>query len=100
MEDQNKARSVVHGSVKFIEDTQDDTVNGMKEAVKKVTVFQKKMTQVLINSKNAVSVLDINELERHLCSTFHGIFIATGRTETAVASEGDKFEITAVGTSG
>ncbi len=57
----------------------DDTANGMKEAVKKLTVFLKKVTQVLIYSKNAVSVLDINEPERH----FHGIFITTGRTGTA-----------------
>ena len=98
MENQNKSRSVVHGFVKVIKHTQDDTVNGMKEAVKKATVLQKKVTQVLIYSKNAVSVLDINELERHLGSPVHGIFITTGRTETAVASERDKFEITTVGT--
>ena len=51
-----------------------------------------------IYSKNAVSVLDVNEFEGHLSSSFHGIFITTGRAETAVAPERDIFEITAVGT--
>ena len=41
---------------------QDDTVNGMEETVKKPAVFEKKVPQVLINSKDTVSVLDVNEL--------------------------------------
>ena len=41
---------------------QDDTDNGMEETVKKPAVFEKKVPQVLINSKDTVSVLDVNEL--------------------------------------
>ncbi len=57
----------------------------MEETVKKPAVFEKKVPQVLINSKDTVSVLDVNEFEGHLGSSFHGIFITTGRAETAVA---------------
>ncbi len=73
---------------------QDDAVNGMEETVKKSAVIEKKVSEVLIYSKDAVSVLNVNEFERHLGSSFHGIFIAACRAETAVASERNKFEIT------
>jgi len=74
----------------------DNTVNGMEDTVKKPAVLEKKVTQVFINSKNTVSVLDVNELEGYLGSSFHSIFITTSRTETAVTSERNKFEITTV----
>ena len=40
---------------------------------------------------------DGNDFKRHTGSEFHGIFVATGRAETAVASEGDKFKLAAMG---
>ena len=39
---------------------------------------------------------DGNEFKRHTGSAFHGIFVATGRAETAVAAERDKFKISTV----
>ena len=56
------------------------------------------MSEVFINSKNAVPVLDRNELKGHTGSAIHGIFVAAGRAETAVASEWDKFKLAAMGT--
>ncbi len=78
---------------------QDDAVNGMEETVKKSAVIEKKVSEVLIYSKDAVSVLNVNEFERHLGSSFHGIFIAACRAETAVASERDIFKVATMGTS-
>lgn len=45
-----------------------------------------------------MSVLDSNQLERHGCSAFHGIFSATGWTKTAMTAEGNKFKVSAVRT--
>ena len=42
-----------------------------------------------------MAVRDINEFKGHRGSTVHGIFISTGRAETAVAAERDKFQLTA-----
>ena len=42
-----------------------------------------------------MAVRDINEFKGHGGSTVHGIFISTGRTETAVAAERDKFQLAA-----
>lgn len=67
----------------------------MEKAVQEGTVFKKEMAKVLIYSKDTVSVRYIDEFESHVGGTFHGILIATGRAETAVAAEWDKLEVAA-----
>ena len=52
------------------------------------------MPEVFINSKNAVPVLDRNELKGHTGSTFHRVFVPAGRTETGMTAERNIFEIT------
>ena len=56
------------------------------------------MSEVFINSKNAVPVLDRNELKGHTGSAIHGIFVAAGRAETAMTAERNKFKFPAVRT--
>ena len=56
------------------------------------------MPEVFINSKNAVPVLNRNKLKGHTGSTFHRVFVPTGRTGTAVTVERDKFHVATVGT--
>ena len=70
----------------------------MKKAVKQVAVFEKKRAKMLINGKDAVPVLDIDQFKRHFSGAFHGVFCAAGRAETAVASERDKLKFTAIRT--
>lgn len=53
------------------------------------------MAKVFINSKDTVSVRDIDELESHVGGTFHGILNAAGRAETAVAAERDELKVAA-----
>ena len=69
----------------------------MKETVKNGTVFEEVVPETIINSKNAVTVLNMDELKGHTGSAFHGILVSTGRAETAVTSEGDKFKFAAMG---
>jgi len=78
---------MVHGFINFVEHMQDDTVNGMEQAVKEFAVFQKERAQCFIYGKNTVPVQDINQFEGHVSSPFHCIFIAAGRTKTGMAAE-------------
>lgn len=43
-----------------------------------------------------MAVLDVNDLSGHGSSAIEGIFVSTCRTETALASERDKFPLPAV----
>ena len=49
----------------------------MEEAVQERTVLKKKGTEIFINGKNAMAVLDTDEFERHTGGTLHSIFVAT-----------------------
>ena len=70
----------------------------MKETVKERAILQEKITEGRINGKNAMTVSDINELKGHRGGAFYGIFVATGRAETAVTAERNEFEFSAVRT--
>ena len=72
------------GSIEFVKHTADHPGNRVEKAVKKIGIVQKKMSEVFINSKNAVPVLDRNELKGHTGSTFHRVFVPAGRTETFI----------------
>lgn len=41
---------------------------------------------------------NVDQLKGHRGSALHGIKVSTGRTETAVAAERNKFQLAAVGT--
>ena len=70
----------------------------MKEAVQERTVLKKKGSEIFINGKNAMAVLDIDELKRHTGGAFHSIFISAGRTKAAVTAKRNKLEVTTVWT--
>ncbi len=98
MEDHDKAGSEVQGLVLFKKHMRDNTVYRMKEAVKQGTVIQEEITEIFINGEHAVTVWDTHQLKGHRSSALHGVEVFAGRTETAVAAERDKFELSAVGT--
>ena len=68
----------------------------MKEAVQERTVLKKKVSEILINGKNAMAVQDTDEFERHTGGAFHSIFVAAGGAKAAVTAERDKFEVPTV----
>ena len=78
--------------------TRDDTVHSVKKTVEQRPVIEKEVPEIFINGKNAMTVSDINELKGHRGSAIHGIFITAGRAETAVTTERNKLEISAVDT--
>ena len=98
MENHDKTESEVHGFILFEKHTRNDTVYGMEQTVKEGTVVKEKIAELLIDSKNAVAVTDINQFKGHAGSAFHGIFNSAGGAETAVAAERNKFKLSAVRT--
>jgi len=75
----------------------DYTVHSVKKTVEQRTIIEKEISEIFINGKNAVPMFHIHEFKRHTGSAFHGIFIATGRTKTTVATERNKFPIFTMG---
>ena len=98
MENHDKTGSEVHGFILFEKHTRNDTVYGMEQTVKEGTVVKEKIAELLIDSKNAVAVTDINQFKGHAGSAFHGIFNSAGGAETAVAAERNKLKLSAVRT--
>ena len=70
----------------------------MKETIKQGAVFKKKVAEVFINGEDTVAVLHIYELKGHRGGAVHGIFIAAGRTETAMTAERNKFKLSTMRT--
>ena len=52
------------------------------------------MSEFAGDGKNTVSMLDINDFKRHGSRPVNGVHVATGRTETGMASKGNRFEST------
>lgn len=71
----------------------------MKKTLKRLcTGFLAFATVVFINRENTMAVRDIDKLNGHTGSAFHGIFVFTGGAETAVTAERNKFEFFTVRT--
>lgn len=56
----------------------------------------KKNAKIFINSKDAVTMVDINQFKGHTGGAFHGIFVFTRRAKTAVAAKRNEFEFSAM----
>jgi hypothetical protein len=78
----------------LIKAVKDNTADSRKKTVKEGAVFKEEMSQFFCNGKNTMSVRNIDNLKRHGGGSVNGIFHAAGRTKTAVASKGYKFERT------
>lgn len=98
MEEYDKTGSEIQGFVQLEEHGGNNTGRGMEKAVKHGTILKKKVTEVIINGKNAMSMSNVNKLEGHRGSALHGIEITAGGKEAAVIAERDKFQLTTVRT--
>ena len=97
MEDHDIARGEIFGMVKIEKHTGYDTGDGMKETGEERTVLKEEVAEVFINGKNAMAVLNADELKRYTGGAFHSIFVSAGRAKAAVTTKRNKLEITAVG---
>ena len=98
MEHHDKTWGEIHGFVLLEKHLGNNTVHGMKEAVKQCPVIKEKLAEIPVNGKNTVAVGDVDQFKGHRGSTLHGIEIPAGGAEAAVAPEGDEFELSTVRT--
>ena len=98
VEDHDKTGSEVQGFVLFKKHTGNNAVYGMKKAVEEGAVIEEKAPELGINGKNTMPMGNIGQFKGHRGSALHGIKVATGRTEAAVAAERDEFQLSAVRT--
>lgn len=96
MKNHDETGSVMFGMIEFEKHTGNDTVDCMEKTIQQRTILEKKISEILIDRENTMSMSDSNKLKRHTGSARHGVFIATGRTETAVAAKRDKFKVSTV----
>ena len=96
MEDHDISGSEMFGVVELEKHTGNDTGDGMEETIQERTVLKKKVAEIVVNGKNTMTVLDIDELKGHTGSALHGIFIAAGGTKAAVTAKRDKLEVATV----
>ena len=96
MKDHYKTGSKIHGLILFEKHAGNNTVYCMKETVKQGAVSEEEVTELTVNGKNAVAMLDTDKFERHTCGALHGIFVAAGGAKTAVTAEWNKLEVTAM----
>ena len=98
VEDHDISGSEIFGLIELEKHTGDDTGNRMEETVQERAVLEEKGTEIFINGKDAMTMVDIDELKKHRGGAFHGVFISAGRTETAATTERNEFQLAAVGT--
>lgn len=98
VEDHDISRGEIFGLVELEKHTGDDTGNRMEETVQERAVLEEKGTEIFINGKDAMTMVDIDELKKHRGGAFHSVFITAGRAETAAATERDEIQLAAVGT--
>ena len=96
MQDQDIAGSEIFGMVQLEKHAGYDTGDGKKETVQERTILKKEEAEIVINGKNTMAVLNIDELERHTDGAIHSILVAAGGTKATVTAKRDKFEVATV----
>lgn len=98
MKDTDKTGGKTFGFILFMEEIKDYVTNRIKEAIQERTVFQEKMAKIFIDGKDAVPMRNSGHRESHNSSSLNGIFVAAGRTETAMTTERNEFKTGTFGT--
>lgn len=86
------------GLIHFVEHTRDHAVYRVEQTIEQRTILEKGFAKIFIDCENAMAMCDIYQLKGHTGGAFYGIFVATGRAETAVTAERNEFEFSAVRT--
>ena len=96
MQDHDKTGSKILGFIQLEKHPGNHTVYCMKKTVKEREVPKEKIPEVFIDGEDTMAVPDIDGFKRHGGITLHGLFIAAGRTEAAVAPERNKLKVAAM----
>lgn len=71
----------------FVKHGENNATDSRKQAIKKITVLKKKRTKLLSNSKNAMTMLNVDDFKRHGGGTVDGVFVTAGRVEPTMATK-------------
>ena len=98
VKDTDDTGSKVFCFIHFGEHAKNNIADRVKKTVKKAAVVEEINTEFFRNGKNTVSVNAGNKFAGHVEGTELIVFVAAGRTETALATEGNELHGTATGT--
>lgn len=90
MKNHDKPGGKIQGFILLGKHAGNNTVDRMKKAVKKRTIIEEEIPELLINGKNTMPMRDMEQFEGHGGRALHGIEIAAGRAEATVATKRDK----------
>ena len=92
MQNTDKTGSEGFRFVHVVEQAKESRTNGVKKQIKQIAVFQEEGTKLRIDGKNAVAMLNFNDLKSHRIRAVNGIFCSAGRAQSAFAAKRNKFE--------
>ena len=98
MKDADKSRSKVFGFIHFRKHAKDNVSDRRKQKIEKFAITKKENTQLFRDCENTVSVNAGNKYRGHMKRTHLVVFVATGGTESAFATEGNEFKVSAMST--
>lgn len=95
MENTDKTGREALGFIVFLEHAEDDTADGGEETAKEEALSEEERPELFSNGKDTMAVGDVKDLKGYGSGAVNGVFRTADGTETAVASERDKFKFTA-----
>lgn len=98
MQDADKAGDEVSALIHLVKKPEDDTADGLEEAVKQGTVRQEEGAQDFINGENDMPVGTSEEFKGHFSGAVNAVFVTAGRAKFGMAAKGDEFKFAAMST--
>lgn len=98
VQDADKAGDEVSAFIHLVEEPEDDTADGLEEAVKQGTVIEEEGAQVLINGEDDMPVSTAEESEGHFSGAVNAVLVAAGRAKFGMAAKGDEFKFPTMST--
>lgn len=98
VQDADKAWDEVSAFIHLVEKPEDDTADGLEEAVKQGTVIEEEGAQVFINGEDDMPVSTAEEFERHFSGAIDAVLVTTGRAKFGMAAKGDEFKFPTMST--
>jgi len=96
MKNTDKAGSKIFRFIHFRKHAENNIPDSRKKKVEKRTILQEINAQLFWDGKYTMPVNTGNEFTGHMKRAEQVVFVAAGRAETALATEGNKFKITTV----
>ena len=98
VQDADKAWDEVSAFIHLVEKPEDDTADGVEEAVKQGAVLQEEGSQIFINGEDNMPVSAAEEFKGHFSGEVNAVLVTTGRAKFGMAAKGDEFKFATMST--